>query len=88
MSDLTSTQLRYLTAIRDITRKQGYPPSLSEIAERMGVRSSAVSYNIKNLTEKGYLEPWNGPSRKTRLTAKAHDLFIEKATKKGYGYER
>ena len=88
MSGLTSTQLRCLIVIRDLTRKQGCPPSLSEIAEQMWITPNAVRFHVRNLTEKGYLQPWSGTSRKTRLTDKAHDLFIEKTTEKGYGYER
>jgi len=53
---LTWRQRKVLRAIRDSVQKRGYPPSLREIAEAVGLTSTAsVSYQISTLQRKGYL---------------------------------
>jgi repressor LexA len=55
-SVLTWRQRKVLRAIRDSVQKRGYPPSLREIAEAVGLTSTAsVSYQISVLQRKGYL---------------------------------
>jgi repressor LexA len=53
---LTWRQRKILQVIRDGVRTRGYPPSMVEIAEAVGLKSMAsVSYQIAKLERKGYL---------------------------------
>jgi repressor LexA len=53
---LTWRQRKILQAIRDSVRKRGYPPSMREIAEAVGlISTSSVSYQLSILERKGYL---------------------------------
>jgi repressor LexA len=53
---LTWRQRKILQVIRDGVRRRGYPPSMVEIAEAVGLKSMAsVSYQVAKLERKGYL---------------------------------
>jgi repressor LexA len=54
--DLTSRQRRILEFIRDWVERYGYPPSVREIGEAVGLVSpSSVAYQLKELEKKGFL---------------------------------
>ncbi|BAL92113.1 putative SOS regulatory protein LexA [Actinoplanes missouriensis 431] len=54
--DLTARQRRILEFIRDWVERYGYPPSVREIGEAVGLVSpSSVAYQLKALETKGYL---------------------------------
>jgi len=53
---LTWRQRKVLQLIRDSVEKRGYPPSMREIGEAVGLTStSSVSYQLSTLQKKGYL---------------------------------
>lgn len=53
---LTSRQQAILDMIRDTTEERGYPPSVREIGESVGLTSpSSVAHQLKNLQRAGYL---------------------------------
>ncbi len=53
---LTWRQRKVLQVIRDSVQKRGYPPSMREIAEAVGLTSTAsVSHQLRTLQRKGYL---------------------------------
>jgi repressor LexA len=53
---LTWRQRKILQVIRDGVQRRGYPPSMVEIAEAVGLKSMAsVSYQVAKLERKGYL---------------------------------
>jgi repressor LexA len=55
-SDLTARQQRILEFIRSWVERYGYPPSVREIGEAVGLVSpSSVAYQLKVLEGKGYL---------------------------------
>jgi repressor LexA len=55
-ADLTQRQRRILEFIRGAVDRNGYPPSVREIGEAVGLVSpSSVAYQLKQLEEKGYL---------------------------------
>lgn len=55
-AELTSRQRRVLEVIRDAVDQRGYPPSLREIGEAVGLTSpSSVAHQLKMLERKGYL---------------------------------
>jgi repressor LexA len=54
---LTPRQLRVLATIKDAIEKRGYPPSMREIGEAVGLTSSSsVAHQLKVLEEKGFLK--------------------------------
>src|SRR5204862_7014079 len=54
--ELTARQRRILGFIRDWVGEHGYPPSVREIGEAVGLVSpSSVAYQLKELEKKGYL---------------------------------
>ncbi|CAN5571174.1 transcriptional repressor LexA [soil metagenome] len=54
--ELTTRQQRVLEVIRDAVDQRGYPPSLREIGEAVGLTSpSSVAHQLKMLERKGYL---------------------------------
>ena len=55
-ADLTARQRRILEFIRDWVGRYGYPPSVREIGEAVGLVSpSSVAYQLKELERKGFL---------------------------------
>ncbi len=56
-SGLTPRQHRVLSHIKDCLEARGYPPSMREIGEAVGLTStSSVSHQLRVLQEKGYLK--------------------------------
>ena len=67
---LSWRQQRVLRVIRDFAQRRGYPPSLREIAEAVGLNSpSSVAFQLSTLESKGYLRRDAGRPRtvETRL---------------------
>jgi repressor LexA len=59
---LSSRQRRILAVIRDWVEQHGYPPTVREIGEAVGLVSpSSVAYQLKELERKGFLR--RDPSR-------------------------
>ncbi len=54
---LTPRQTRVLVAIKDSIEQRGYPPSMREIGEKVGLTSSSsVAHQLRVLEEKGFLK--------------------------------
>ena len=73
---LSVRQEKVLQFVRDAVRRHGYPPSIREIGEAVGLRStSSVSHQLKALQQKGYLQRHSGRPRTTELlTSPSTDL--------------
>lgn len=55
-AELSERQLRVLDAIKEWMRNHGYPPSVREIGDAVGLTStSSVAYQLRVLEKKGYL---------------------------------
>ena len=55
-SGLTARQQRILEHLRDFMERRGYPPSMREIGEAVGLTSSSsVAHQLKVLEEKGFV---------------------------------
>lgn len=55
--DLTKSQEMVLNAIRTFTAERGYSPSVRDLCEMCGLRStSSVHAHLKSLERKGYLK--------------------------------
>jgi repressor LexA len=54
---LTPRQIRVLATIKDSIEQRGYPPSMREIGEKVGLTSSSsVAHQLRVLEEKGFLK--------------------------------
>lgn len=61
---LTDRQRKVLQVIEDSTQARGYPPTMREIGDAVGLAStSSVSYQLSALAEKGYLSRGAGRPR-------------------------
>ena len=68
MHKLTSRQEEILQFIKDYLSEIGYPPTRSEIAQKMGFRSTnAAEEHLRALARKGAIEILPGTSRGLRL---------------------
>ncbi len=66
-SGLTARQQKVLAVIKDSLELRGYPPSMREIGERVGLTSSSsVAHQLRVLEEKGYLK--RDPNRPRALS--------------------
>ena len=67
-SELSQRQRNMLVAIRDFAQEYGYPPTIRQIGEAVGISStSVVSYNLNILQKRGYLTRDREVSRGLRL---------------------
>ena len=65
-------KVRILDFIAATLRARGYPPSVREIVQAVGLAStSAVHHHLQILARDGYLERGEGQSRAIRLTPTA-----------------
>ncbi|PCJ28724.1 MAG: LexA repressor [SAR86 cluster bacterium] len=68
MLKLTPRQEEILQFIKDYLRETGFPPTRSEIAQKMGFRSpNAAEEHLRALARKGAIEMMPGTSRGLRL---------------------
>lgn len=69
MAELTSMQQRIYEYIASCIQEQGYPPSVREIGEAVGLKSpSTVHFHLKHLEEAGVIEKGAGKGRAITLT--------------------
>ncbi len=60
MGNLTPKQQTMLDFIRSFSQETGYPPTVREIGESLGLKSpSTVKFHLDNLRDKGYIR-WDG----------------------------
>ena len=79
-AQLTNRQRRVLDVIRDSVDARGYPPSLREIGDAVGLTSpSSVAHQLKMLERKGYL-------RRDPHRPRAIEVVIP--GEEGHGYRR
>jgi repressor LexA len=70
---LTWRQRKVLQVIRDSVQRRGYPPSMREIGEAVGLTStSSVSYQLSTLQNKGYLRRDAGRPRTVEVRLPGH----------------
>jgi len=74
--DLTDRQRRILEYMRDIVGQRGYPPTVREIGEAVGLVSpSSVAYQLGVLEKKGYLR--KDPNRPRAVDVRTPVQVIE-----------
>ena len=70
---LTWRQRKVLQVIRESVQRRGYPPSMREIGEAVGLTStSSVSYQLSTLQTKGYLRRDAGRPRTVEVRLPGH----------------
>jgi repressor LexA len=66
--NLSTRQTKILDFIEKFINEHGYPPTIREIGEAVGIAStSVVNYNLNKLVERGYIEREPEVSRGLRL---------------------
>jgi hypothetical protein len=74
--ELTARQRRILEFIRNWVERHGYPPSVREIGEAVGLVSpSSVAYQLKELEKKGFLR--RDPNRPRAVDVRAPSEAID-----------
>ena len=75
MQGLTARQEQTLDFIRKSIEERGYPPTLREIGEYMGIRSmNGVNDHLRALERKGYLRREDMKSRALKLVANHNSI--------------
>ncbi len=75
MQGLTKRQEQTLDFIRSSIEQRGYPPTLREIGEHMGIRSTnGVNDHLRALERKGYLRREDMKSRALKLVEDATEV--------------
>jgi len=78
-TDLTARQRRILEFIRDWVERYGYPPSVREIGEAVGLVSpSSVAYQLKALETKGFLR--RDPNRPRAVDVRSPSEMVDDET--------
>lgn len=78
MQGLTKRQAQTLEYIRQSIEERGYPPTLREIGEYMGIRSTnGVNDHLRALERKGYLRREDMKSRALRLVGEAPEVLAD-----------
>jgi repressor LexA len=85
---LTWRQRKVLQVIRDSVQKRGYPPSMREIGEAVGLTStSSVSYQLSTLQKKGYLHRDVGRPRTVEVRLPGQSPIRPEAAREGEAVE-
>jgi repressor LexA len=69
MTHLTARQSEVVATIRRLTKQHGYPPTMRELGDALGITSpNGILCHLNALRAKGELTWTNGKSRTLRLT--------------------
>ncbi len=79
MKPLTEKQRAVLAFVEDFCRRQGYPPTVREVAAHFGIQPRAAADHLAALKRKGYLHREPGRSRGLALTGRPGALSEEVA---------
>ncbi len=86
-SGLTPRQRKVLEVIRENVERRGYPPSMREIGDAVGLTSpSSVAHQLATLERKGYLR--RDPHRPRAIEVRVPESTPERADETGIGDER
>jgi repressor LexA len=79
---LTARQRRVLETIRDSVQRRGYPPSMREIGEAVGLTSpSSVAHQLASLERKGFLR--RDPNRPRAIEVRLPEGWVDASTAAG-----
>ena len=77
MKPLTDRQRLVLTFVEEFCRRQGYPPTVREVAAHFGVQPRAAADHLAALKRKGHLHREPGRSRGLSLVSRLEDQVVE-----------
>jgi repressor LexA len=77
MKLLTDRQRLVLTFVEEFCRRQGYPPTVREVAAHFGVQPRAAADHLAALKRKGHLNREPGRSRGLSLVSRLEDQVVE-----------
>jgi len=77
MKPLTDRQREVLAFVEDFCSRQGYPPTVREVAARFGIQPRAAADHLAACKRKGYLHREPGLSRGLALTLKSPGPAVE-----------
>jgi len=77
MKPLTEKQRVVLAFVEDFCRRQGYPPTVREVAAHFGVQPRAAADHLAALKKKGYLHREPGLSRGLSLASRLEEQTVE-----------
>lgn len=78
-AEVTMTKMQYKVAeaIFFLSAEKPYPPTVQEIATRVGKAPSTVQIHIDSLCDKGFLYRDQGKIRTLSLTASGYETVVE-----------
>lgn len=53
--EITKPQRRTFNAIRSFINKRGFPPTMQELGDALGISAASAHEQVKQLVQKGYL---------------------------------
>lgn len=77
MKPLTEKQQAVLTFVEDFCERQGYPPTVREVAARFGIQPRAAADHLEALKRKGHLHREPGLSRGLVLSLRGPGQVVE-----------
>jgi repressor LexA len=77
MRALTERQRAVLTFVEEFRQRQGYPPTVREVAAHFGIQPRAADDHLSALKRKGYLHREPGRSRGLTLTYRSLESTVE-----------
>ena len=77
MKPLTDRQRLVLNFVEEFCRRQGYPPTVREVAAHFGVQPRAAADHLAALKRKGYLHREPGRSRGLALVSRLEEQVVE-----------
>jgi repressor LexA len=77
MKPLTDRQRLVLTFVEEFCRRQGYPPTVREVAAHFGVQPRAAADHLAALKRKGHLHREPGRSRGLSLVSRLEEQVVE-----------
>ena len=72
--EITEPQRRTLKEIRLFTRRRGFPPTIKELADILGISHASAHGQVNQLVRKGYLKREPRKARGLAITNKARAL--------------
>jgi len=77
MKTLTERQEAVLSFVEDFCHRQGYPPTVREVAAHFGIQPRAAADHLAALKRKGYLHREPGRSRGLSLSPRTPGQVVE-----------
>ncbi len=77
MKPLTDRQRLVLNFVEEFCRRQGYPPTVREVAAHFGVQPRAAADHLAALKRKGHLHREPGRSRGLALVSRLEEQVVE-----------